>query len=103
MYSTTEGTINPEINVSLLTCFFVGYYAWRDPENGSVFIQSLVMLLDKLADKRDLLTVLTFVNRQVAVSFASYEPENPELNNNKQMCTIVSMLTRLLVFSSKNK
>lgn len=81
----------------------LGYYAWRDPKNGSIFIQSLVTLLDKLADKRDLLTILTFVNRQVAVAFASYEPEQPELDDNKQMCTIVSMLMRLLVFTNKDK
>lgn len=61
------------------------------------------MLLDKLADKRDLLTILTFVNRQVAVCFASFEPEHPERNDNKQMCTVVSMLTRLLVFNGKNE
>lgn len=79
----------------------VGYYAWRDPENGSIFIQSLISLLDKLGDVKDLLTVLSFVNRHVAITFETYEPAQPELYGNKQMCTIVSKLTRLLVFKGK--
>ncbi|XP_023028226.2 caspase-1 [Leptinotarsa decemlineata] len=72
-----------------------GYFAWRDPETGSFFIQALVHQLRNFHKTRDLLSILTCVNRQVAIGFTSNERGVPELDKKKEMCSIVSMLTRL--------
>ncbi|RZC36072.1 Peptidase C14 domain containing protein [Asbolus verrucosus] len=77
-----------------------GFYSWRDPSSGGYFIQSLVKQLRLHHETKDLLTILTFVNREVAVDFTSYEPKNPKFSGRKQMCSIVSMLTRLLYFTN---
>ncbi|KAJ8945946.1 hypothetical protein NQ318_016774 [Aromia moschata] len=75
-----------------------GYFSWRDPKNGSYFIQSLVRQLKEHHQNRDLLSILTCVNREVAVGFTSNAPGQPLLNNKKEMCSIVSMLTRRFYF-----
>ncbi|KAL3276143.1 hypothetical protein HHI36_020862 [Cryptolaemus montrouzieri] len=71
------------------------YLSWRNPESGSYFIQSLIRQLSAHADKKDLLSILTYVNREVAIG------NSPEMLRdkligyaNKQICCIVSMLTR---------
>ncbi|XP_044256839.1 caspase-like, partial [Tribolium madens] len=78
-----------------------GFYSWRDPKNGGYFIQSLVKQLRNYYKTKDLLTILTFVNREVAIDFTSYEPQHPQFSGRKQMCSIVSMLTRLLYFTER--
>lgn len=78
-----------------------GFYSWRDPKNGGYFIQSLVKQLRNHYKTKDLLSILTLVNRDVAIDFTSYEPKNPEFSGAKQMCSIVSMLTRLVYFADK--
>ncbi|XP_072401223.1 caspase-1-like [Diabrotica undecimpunctata] len=75
------------------------YYAWRDPATGSYFIQALVNQLRKHHNSEDLLSILTRVNREVAIGFNSYEPNYPKYNNKKEMCSIVSMLTRKYYFN----
>ena len=75
-----------------------GYYSWRNPDKGGYFIQSLVKQIKLHHRTRDLLTILTFVNREVAIDFTSHQPTLPEYSGKKQMCSIVSMLTRLLYF-----
>ncbi|XP_060520802.1 caspase-1-like [Cylas formicarius] len=74
-----------------------GFYAWRDTKKGSCFIQSLAEQLKRHHRERDLLSILTLVNRQVAIGFSS-KTLDPKMNNKKEMCSIVSMLTRLLYF-----
>ncbi|CAG9763265.1 unnamed protein product [Ceutorhynchus assimilis] len=74
-----------------------GYYAWRDPKSGGCFIQSLARKLEAHHANRDLLSILTIVNREVAVGFESNHFYQ-ELDKKKMMCSIVSMLTRLLRF-----
>ncbi|CAH1119633.1 unnamed protein product [Phaedon cochleariae] len=71
-----------------------GYFAWRDPRNGSYFIQSLVSQIRKHRQSKDLLSILTCVNREVAIGFTSAEPRCSQLDGKKEMCSIVSMLTR---------
>ena len=78
-----------------------GFYSWRDPGKGGYFIQSLVKQMKLYHKTKDLLTILTFVNREVAVDFTSYEPGLPEYCGQKQMCSIVSMLTRLVYFNKR--
>ncbi|XP_050518888.1 caspase-like [Diabrotica virgifera virgifera] len=75
------------------------YYAWRDPATGSYFIQALVNQLRKHHQSEDLLSILTRVNREVAIGFSSFEPNYPKYNNKKEMCSIVSMLTRKYYFN----
>lgn len=80
-----------------------GYYSWRDPQNGGYFIQSLIKQLRKHYKTKDLLTILTFVNREVAIDFTSVNPQLPQYAGKKQMCSIVSMLTRLLYFTERKE
>jgi caspase 7 len=79
-----------------------GFTSWRDPINGSYFIQSLVKQLKEYNGTKDLLTILTFVNRQVAVNVTTYKNRHPGYGRGTQMCSIVSMLTRLVYFSQKS-
>lgn len=71
-------------------------------ERGSFFIQALANELEKYTrnETRDLLSVLTIVNRKVATG---YGLPNLEIKNSnyKQMCSIVSMLTRFVYFNKK--
>lgn len=76
---------------------FSGYYAWRDTINGSWFIQSLCKMLEEHYKTRELLSILTLVNRDVAINYESVSKYS-ELHKKKQMCCIASMLTRLLYF-----
>ncbi|KAJ3660714.1 hypothetical protein Zmor_005150 [Zophobas morio] len=78
-----------------------GYYSYRDPGKGAYFIKSLVKEMKQYHKTKDLLTILTFVNREVAVDFTSYEPGSPEQCGHKQICSIVSMLTRLVYFNKR--
>lgn len=78
-----------------------GYFSWRSPTNGAYFIQSLVEQLNTFGYEKDLLTILTLVNRQVAIEYTS-DNDGSEYSNCKQMCCIVSMLTKLLCFNDKN-
>lgn len=76
-----------------------GYSAWRDTLNGSCFIQTLVKKLEEHRDRRNLMAILTIVNREVAVGFQSSCPRK-EYDQKKAMCSIVSMLTRELSFKT---
>lgn len=87
-----------DILVMYATAF--GYYAWRSPETGAYFIQSLIQQMQKHAFNEDLLTILTYVNKQVAIEYTS-KNDGTTYGNCKQMCCIVSMLTRLLYFKEK--
>ncbi|XP_053668341.1 caspase-1-like [Anopheles marshallii] len=79
-----------------------GYYAWRNTDNGSWFIQSLSMELVVKAHRQELLHILTGVSRRVAYQYQSNVPGNRALDAMKQMPCIKSMLTKLLYFPSQN-
>ncbi|XP_011156835.1 caspase-1 isoform X2 [Solenopsis invicta] len=81
---------------------FDGFYSWRNPDSGSWFIQALCEELDLHGRSRDLLTLMTFVNRRVAIEYQSYVPENEKFHAKKQIPSIVSMLTRLVYFPDKH-
>ncbi|XP_072760656.1 caspase-1-like [Anoplolepis gracilipes] len=78
-----------------------GFYSWRNPDVGSWFIQALCEELDLHGCKRDLLSLMTSVNRRVAIEYQSYVPQNERYHGKKQIPSIVSMLTRLVYFPDK--
>ncbi|XP_048509283.1 caspase-like isoform X2 [Athalia rosae] len=79
-----------------------GFYSWRNPDAGSWFVQAICKELALNGKSRDLLTIMTFVNRRVALDFQSYVPQNDKMHAKKQIPSVVSMLTRLLRFDEKS-
>jgi ankyrin repeat protein len=73
--------------------FFPGYVSYRDTINGTWFVQALCSELKKKGTSKDLCEILTCVQKRVALHF--------EADKNKQMPCFTSMLTRLLIFTSK--
>lgn len=80
-----------------------GYYSWRNPRQGSWFIQSLCTELDENGRVRDLLTLLTGVSRRTAYEFQSFVPHNAKMDAMKQIPCIVSMLTKTFYFTKKTR
>lgn len=78
-----------------------GFYSWRNTTNGSWFIQALTAELKESGTLYDLLTILTFVSRRVALDFESRVPDNSTMDKQKQIPCVTSMLTRLIKFSPK--
>ncbi|XP_050517770.1 caspase-1-like isoform X1 [Diabrotica virgifera virgifera] len=79
----------------------IGYFSWRNPVKGSWFIQSLCDELKKKAFELDLLSILTFVSKRVALDCESNVPDIPSMHQQKQVPCIVSMLTRFIQFNHK--
>lgn len=79
-----------------------GFYSWRNTQKGSWFMQSLCEALNKYGYSLDLLTLLTFVNRQVSTDYESNVPGNSIMHQQKQIPCITSMLTRLVKFERKD-
>ena len=77
-----------------------GHYAFRNPADGSWFIQALCEEL-KTNPQDDLLRILTGVNRRVAFAKQSNVPGNARWDASKQMPNIVSMLTKTMYFTKK--
>lgn len=75
-----------------------GYYSWRNPGSGSWFIQALCEELRIHGRTHDLMTLLTFVNRRVAIDYRSNVPRDEKMDLKKQIPSITSMLTRLVYF-----
>lgn len=77
-----------------------GYYSFRNPEDGSWFIQALC---DELRENshEDLMSILTGVNRRVAFAKQSNVPNDDKFDAMKQMPNIVSMLTKTMFFMKK--
>uniref|UniRef100_A0A182T4T5 Caspase n=1 Tax=Anopheles maculatus TaxID=74869 RepID=A0A182T4T5_9DIPT len=78
-----------------------GHYSWRNPINGSWFIQSLSNELEQNAFGKELLQLLTTVTRRVAYQYQSNVPGNSEMDAKKQIPCIVSMLTKAFYFKPK--
>lgn len=75
-----------------------GYYSWRNPTHGSWFVQALTAVLSHDYRQDDLLSMLTTVNRRVALEYESFCPGQGDFDGNKQVPCINSMLTRKLFF-----
>ncbi|XP_063222135.1 caspase-1-like isoform X2 [Bacillus rossius redtenbacheri] len=99
--SLTSYTIPIQADILVAYSTVEGYYSWRNPRNGSWFIQSLCKELRVNGASHHLLTLLTFVCRRVAVDYQSAVPFNYEMDLKKQVPTITSTLTRLVYFPSK--
>jgi len=81
---------------------YEGYYAWRNPSQGSCFIQALCDEFDLNGKMDDLFRLLTAVCRRVAFTFQSNVPKS-EMDAMKQMPSIVSMFTKVLYFTKKDQ
>lgn len=79
------------------------HYSWRNSTNGSWFIQTLCDMLTEYATDTEILTWMTFVCRKVAEDYESFTPDEEESNEKKQMPSIYSTLTRLLIFTNNSK
>nr|XP_039266685.1 caspase-3-like [Styela clava] len=77
-----------------------GYYAWRNGENGSWFVQSLCYCLKKFYKNMELMQIMTRVNRMVAYDFESNVANSPGYHKKKQMPSIVTRLTGDVYFES---
>lgn len=82
---------------------FEGHYAWRSPQLGSWFIQALCDELEENGRVNDLMTILVAVNRRVAYGYQSNVPNRKDMDEMKQMPSIVCMLTKVLYFTRKIK
>ena len=91
------------ISVCLNTLHFLllGYFSWRNSTKGSWFCQALVMVLKQHAETRDLMWMMTRVNRMVAYEFES-NASKEFMNRKKQIPCITSMLTKDVYFRPKN-
>ena len=78
-----------------------GHYSFRNLTNGSWFIQALCEELKTNSDK-DLMWILTAVNRRVAYGNQSNMEKYPALDAAKQMPNIVSMLTKIMYLTPKH-
>lgn len=78
-----------------------GYYSFRNPKEGSWFIQSLVREFEENSHK-ELMTILTGVNRRVAYDFQSYNLKS-KMDACKQIPNIISMLTKGFKFVPKHR
>ncbi|XP_055346874.1 caspase-3-like [Paramacrobiotus metropolitanus] len=90
-----------------------GYYSWRNTDNGSWYIQALGRLIQlyygsdpigpqKAGDEGiEFVRLLTKVNYEVAYYYKSSVPTNFDLDQQKQIPSIVSQLTRDLYFPTR--
>lgn len=65
-------------------------------------MQALCEELTEHGFSLDILTLLTFVNRKVAVDYESNVPNDSVMHGQKQIPSITYMLTRVLKFSPKS-
>ncbi|XP_076235785.1 caspase-1-like [Calliopsis andreniformis] len=100
--STSSYSIPAYADIMVAYSTFEGFYSWRNPDAGAWFIQALCEELNLNGRTRDLLTIMTFVNRRVAIEYQSYVPYDQKFHEKKQIPSIVSMLTRLVYFSEKS-
>lgn len=78
-----------------------GFKSWRDPINGSWYIQVLCKTLETHWEQFDLMKILTITAREIATEYESYH-DNVHERGQKQIPTLISMLTREIIFSKKN-
>ncbi|XP_036407733.1 caspase-3-like [Megalops cyprinoides] len=74
-----------------------GYYSWRNPSRGSIYIRTLCEMLTQHRSL-EITKILTRVNHKVALEFESGTFEW-RTDRKKQMPCIISMLTKELFFT----
>ncbi|KAL7876780.1 hypothetical protein SRHO_G00034230 [Serrasalmus rhombeus] len=75
-------------------CVSEGFVSFRNPSNGSFYIQDLCETLQEQASTLEFTELLTLVNLKVSRRCAA---------NNKQMPCFTSMLTKKLYFKPKKE
>lgn len=77
-----------------------GQFSFRNNANGSWFIQALCSVFEEHSKDKEIMQMLTRVNRHVALKFES-RSRKKEHSGKKQVPSIVSMLTKELYFRTK--
>jgi len=77
-----------------------GHFSFRNNAHGSWFIQALCKIFDEHAKDKEIMQMLTRVNRYVALEFES-RSKKKEHSGKKQVPSVVSMLTKELFFRMK--
>jgi len=80
---------------------YEGYFAFRNNVMGSNWISILCQEVERHYSKKDILTILTCVNRRMAVEFISNNKVDKTKDGMKQVPYFKSSLTRTLVFGEK--
>ncbi|XP_065084024.1 caspase-like [Ochlerotatus camptorhynchus] len=80
-----------------------GDYLWRNPKQGSWFIQSLCKELTDNGRTKDLLLLLTGVTRRTVFEYQTFVPHDERMDAMNQIPCIVSMLTKVFYFAKKTK
>ena len=89
------------VKVTLYMYVYIsGHFSWRNHQEGTWYIQALCIVIENYGNKMELLHMLTQVNRMVAYEFESCSDEE-FTENDTQMPSIVSMLTRYVHFRPK--
>ncbi|XP_022672673.1 caspase-1-like isoform X5 [Varroa destructor] len=75
-------------HADFLICYstVAGYYSWRNTCHGSWFVQALCDVLKRkdLLREHDILSLMTLVNKNVALNFESSVPGNTDMDQRKQ-------------------
>ncbi|XP_076058848.1 death caspase-1 [Oratosquilla oratoria] len=80
-----------------------GYFSWRNTSNGSWFVQSVVEIFRREHAHKDVLSMLTSVNRFMIANFESNTPSQAHMHGKKQTAYIVSTLMRDVYLHKKNQ
>ncbi|XP_070545004.1 caspase-3-like [Ptychodera flava] len=90
------------VQIDFLICYSTvpGYYSWRNPKNGSWFIQAICKVFDRYGKDMDVLQMMTKVSKTVAYSFES-TTTSIRMHQKKQIPCTVSMLTKDFYFKPK--
>ncbi|XP_020278895.1 caspase-1-like [Pseudomyrmex gracilis] len=78
-----------------------GFYTWRNPIEGTWYIQCLCSILDEYGTELDLMSMLTMTARKVATEYASNNPDDTSMHDQKQVPSVTSMLIRSVYFPPK--
>ena len=64
-YSTVKGSHSDRQTFKRQTKFYLDYVSWRSPDNGSIFIQSLITVFARTAYRYDLARMVTCVRSRI--------------------------------------
>ncbi|XP_077280274.1 caspase-1 isoform X2 [Temnothorax americanus] len=78
-----------------------GFFTWRNPSEGTWYIQCLCDILDEHGTTMDLMNILTLTARKVATEFSSVNTDNLALHNKRQVPSVTTMLIRSVYFPPK--
>ncbi|XP_011692405.1 PREDICTED: caspase-1-like isoform X2 [Wasmannia auropunctata] len=79
-----------------------GFFTWRNPSEGTWYIQCLCDILDEHGTTMDLMNMLTLTSRKVATEFSSVSKDK-YLDNQKQVPSVTTMLIRSVYFPPKKR